>query len=147
MEFHNEYKEYEHKLNDEEKKFIQKFYKEHYCADFYTEGENILEGEARKEAHRNKNVMNRDALPVAKTYDLLDNIEVTEQYYVQKAAEKWEWQNVYKVLGYEAAVKKIVEHALNDLDNEELDKSVTLIRFYSQMCELNKINKRRKKQK
>lgn len=151
MGWDKEYEEYLAQLSPEEREYVKKFYAEYYRADFYGEEENIITDPVMKsEVIREKNSMQRnDALTIAEKLGKLDELSGTEEQFMDEASDHWEWNDVYKVLGYEAAVDCILNQALVNLENKTIDGKITLMRFWSKMNELYRVDKRsnRKREK
>lgn len=147
QDFETEYKEYEDKLNDEEKKFIKKFYSEMYNADFYRQNTEDLcsDEEWRKEAHERKNSLTRDALLVAKTQGMLFDMDNCKEQYLRDANDEYEWNEVYRTLGYAEAFDHILNQTLNEFNEGAIEEKLILIRFYSKVRELDKTHNKEKR--
>ncbi len=144
-----EFMEYYDKLSEDEKKYIRQFYEEYHQAKFYTSRENIiLDEDMKKEAIRNSNQAYRDdAFSVAqKNGDLCEFTEDQSQF-MEEASDHWAWNNVFKQFGFEEAARCIMDQAVDSLKNTVVDESVILMRFYSKMNELSRLNRREKQRK
>ena len=122
--------EYIEKLTPDEKKWIQKFYKEYYFADFYNDEENIItDPVVKSEAIKNHNMKASDFLLAG-----LNDSARNKTEFMESASDTWEVDNAYSVGGIEIAINMIMDHTTRDLfDNKELDENLTLARFYVKM--------------
>lgn len=136
-----DYTEYIDQLNEDEAELVKQFYSEYYNADFYSTEDHVLKDEeAIKEAHRNKNNRQRDALVVGLKAGILDDLTKSQEEFMQEASDNWEWQNVFKLMGFKEAATLILEQCKRDLENEIIDINVTLLRFHSKLSELRKMH-------
>ena len=94
----DEWRRYEFKLDEKELAYVRKFYREYERADLYTGEENILEGEARKEAIKKHNAKNMDAINKIALRDQFKDSSVRD--FMEDASDDWEWIDIYKTLGY-----------------------------------------------
>jgi len=119
--------EYKDQLNDEEKNWVEQFYKEYYFADFYKEEEPLIKDpEVRTESIRNHNTKFKDVLTFASRHGLL-----IKEEFMEDASDSWEIDNAYKVGGIELSLNVSMDQTITSLNNEELtDKKLILARFY-----------------
>lgn len=133
--------DYYEKLDDEGKKFMRKFQKDWVRGPSYKNGEvSIKDPEFFKEAVRNNNMRNRDAFSVAKKSGTLDYQDDDYKQFMEDASDAWEWQNVYKMHGYEEAIKCIFNQTINEINNSTIDLNVVLSRFYIKVTEVRRLN-------
>lgn len=144
-----DYLEYYDQLDENEKEWIKQFYEEYHEGRFYTKRDNIIKDEeVKKEAIRNSNQTYRDDLfSVAQREGLLTSLTGDQQDFMEEASDFWEWNNIYKQFGYEQAAECILQQAIDDIRNSEIDEEITLMRFYSKMRELDRLKKREPKKK
>lgn len=129
-----DYDDYIHKLSTDEQKWIKQFYQEwEYGA--RPKNAIIKDKEMLKAANRNYNSQRTE---VYDQPEVVNYMEDTYKDFMEDASDAWEWQDAYAEGGYKAAKQIIIEHALRDL--EAIDKSVALVRFYSRMRELDRVN-------
>lgn len=148
VELEMEYKEYAHKLNKEEREWVEQFYYEEYGNGMYhTEDPILVTEEQLKEARRNHNSIHRDAFNAARKAGQLEELSDEDRQFMEDASDEWDWQNAFKTMGYEAAVNIIFNQTAKEL--QVIDTKTTLIRFYVKMERLRreKFNDDRTKRK
>ncbi len=134
-----EYVEYLHTLPPEEQEYVRQFYHEYYSNGAYDipEEKRIMkEDKFIKEANRTNNSLKRDLLN-----QRLDLTDIEPEQYTEEIQED-DWEHVYKVSGYEAAIDCIVDVAIKELENSLIDKKTVLIRFFIRTDKLRRLNNR-----
>jgi len=136
-----EYLEYADQLNDEELLFAKKFYNEMYANRIYVPPENRLlqSDEMIKESNRINNNRNRDLFEVKQTRGQLNDIDSID--YDTPLTEMEDGVDVISVLeafGYEYAVEFLIDTCLKQLEEKDLDKRLTLVRYYVNMVKIKK---------
>lgn len=138
-----DYKEYEKHLSPEEREYVRQFYHELYKAPANADKKIIKDPKMQAEAHRVHNGIYSDVYSLAERSGSLRDLSPEEHEFMQAASDEWDWANVYKEQGYEAALKQIFYQTERDLDNSKIDRQLTLARFLSKYLALRKINNRR----
>lgn len=138
-----DYKEYERHLSPEEREWIRQFYFERYKAPSNADKKIITDPEMQAEAHRIHNGIYNDVFSLAERSGSLRDLSPDEDRFMQDASDEWDWNNIYKEQGYEAALKQIFYQAERDLDNKIIDRQLTLARFLNKYLALRKIHNRR----
>lgn len=147
MQSELDYKDYINKLEPEEKKWLLQFYNEYYRAPSVTEDSIIKDPEIKKEANRVHNTMYRDIYSIAEKTGALTELAEDEERFMLEASDEWDWQNIYKQQGYEAAILEVFSQTERDLSNNLIDVKLTLARFLSKYLALKKLNNRRRNAK
>lgn len=140
----DEWKRYEFKLDEKEKAYARKFFREYHKAEFYgdTKDHIIVEDDIRKEAIHNHNAKNLDAINKIGSHNpFLD--ESTKEF-MEDASDDWEWMDTYKLLGYKCAVDIILNQAITNIQNKYVDTKMSLIKFHLKMDKLRILNNRDK---
>jgi len=121
-----DFMDYYDTLSEDDRQYVTQFYYEYYSTGFYNipEEERILKGdELLKEARRNNNSINRDAFARSQKHEytspIIDESEL-------------EWEKLFNIFGYEKALEKILDSAMDDLYNSDIDRKIIL-------CENGKI--------
>jgi len=143
-----EYMNYIDQLSPKEKEYIKKFYNELYYADIYNpDVENIndiSDPEVKKEIVRATYSRQNDVMGNSSKAKVKYGNKNKEQF-MEDASDEWEWKDGYAEGGYELAVKFIFNQTLKDLDNNKVDKTTTLLRFYTKMSKLRRMKERKVK--
>lgn len=140
--------EYIKTLSEDDAKYVRQFYKEWYFDGISSTPQDerlIKDSEMTKEARRNHNSMKTDAFFKAKRVGKLTQLTSNEEAFMEDASDEWAWQDEYKIHGFEAALRMINGIAIRDLDNKEVDKEVTLLRYYEMRDRLRRFINREKK--
>jgi hypothetical protein len=141
--------DYIDKLSEEDEEYVKKFYREFYFDGLSNTPEDthiITSEEGKKEARRNHNSMKTDMLFKAKqqgTYTSLSNSSSAQ--FMEDASDEWEWQDAFKILGFEGALKVITEQTIRDLENKVLEKEIVLARYYEKRDRLRRALNREKR--
>lgn len=140
-----EYTEYIKEVEKKDPKaaeWAKQFYHEYYTKGGYQIEEKdriIKDKDLRKEANRNNNILMRDALVRSRNrqnlYPIEDRQETASDDYTE-----YTWEDIFRVHGYEAAVKQIVEEAKEEFEINKLDLTQMLVRFYIKMERLRRLN-------
>lgn len=143
-----EYKEYADQLPEEERKWVENFYLEYYSQTGYYKDKDkriIQNEEIQAEANRNHNKLKTDILdrnriePGAVSYlGDYDNFIQTET--------DDNWEEFFRTSGPELAFNEIIYETLIDLENKNINKELTLARFYSKMAKLGRLIRRDKRE-
>jgi hypothetical protein len=131
-----ECEEYIKDLPAEQQEWIRKFYYDYYAGGVYKEDSVLENEEAKKEARKNHNSLRRDAFQVSENMGALGDLTEADREFMEDAHDEWDWERIYIRDGYRAAVEEIIRQTTNDLDNEYIEKRVTLLRFYEKMSKL-----------
>lgn len=132
-------------LSDEEKDYLEQFNKEwYYGTRKGNKYEFHVDPDERAECERRNNMNKRDALSVAERTGKLDPLVEDETQFMQEASDEWEWQDVYKMLGPDAATHVIFEQAKRDINETTIDLDVILSRFAIKMYKLKTLKRREK---
>ena len=142
--------DYIDELPEEEKEFIKQFYREYYFDGVTgkTAEERVIKSEeAIKEARRNHNSMKTDMLFRAKKEGFYDTVNsASAEQFMEDASDEWEWQDAFKLLGFEGALKVITDQTIRDLDNKHLNTEIVLARYYEKRDRLRRVlNKEKRK--
>ncbi len=143
-----EYKEYEHELSPEERKWIKQFYCEYYNNGLYNHEEPIITDlKLKKEAKRNYNNVSRDALELAGRQETYGNLSEIDKQFLDTASDDWEWRDAFKAGGKELAEKFIYDKTMKELDRSNMDRWPTILtRFHIRLRYLERaIRKERRK--
>lgn len=142
-----EYREYIDQLSDEEKKFVKDFYLEYYAQDGYYKDpeERIIQSkELQSEANRNHQMLKTEVLEINRSNPgLLSYISRENEPYLSEENDVV-WEDLYKV-SIELAFNEIMYQTLTDIENENIDKELTLTRFYFKMKKLGRLIRRDKR--
>jgi len=125
-----------------EREWKRRFDTEWYYGTRYGHQDILQTDEQRAEAERNNNYNKREALVAASNKDELQQLSRSEDEFMQEASDVWEWQNVYKVSGFEDAQHVIYEQAVRDIEANVIDHRLTLTRFYLKMTKLKTLKRR-----
>lgn len=133
--------DYWDKLDSENSDFLKQFMYENYGNGFYQipEDERILQTEEQlKEARRNNNNTNRDALLRAIKTGKISSADLLDYKLTQEEIDDWE--DIYKYNDFEAAVFYLMEMTADELDME-FDEHVgkILCHYYLRMKKLIKL--------
>jgi len=132
-----DYLEYYHTLEPEHKDFIKRFVNEYYHGEANQARAKIIYGknEITKEANRNKNIQDTEL------FEQEGVVTYPEDFhqFMKDVCDDSDWENNYKIHGYETALDTIVAQAIEDLDNMELDIDKTLNRYYEKRRSLEKL--------
>lgn len=141
MGLEKEYKETAFEMTPEEKEYFDKFNREWIYGPSYSNGESsIKDEEFFKEAHRNKNMRNRDAYIKSEAEGMLTNLSQEEAEFMEAAHDAWDWQRAFKYESYEAATEVIFKQAIRDIEAGTIDLEITLSRFLVKILELRKLH-------
>ena len=143
-----DYLEYADQLTEEELEWRKKFNDEYYfdgISSTNPEKRIIQSEEMTQEARRNHNSMKTDTLFRAKSDGMLADIHENSVAFMEEASDEWQWQDAYKIGGFELAIKTILEQTLRDLDNEKIDRTTTLLRYYEKRDRLRRVYLREKR--
>jgi hypothetical protein len=138
-----DYKEYEMHLTDDERAWIKQFNLEYYKAPSNADKRIIVDEEGQKEAHRVHNGIFTDVYSLAERSGALSELSPDQERFMQESSDEWDWMNVYKEQGYEAAIKEIFHQAERDVQNKLIPIIITLARFLNKYLALKKVNNRR----
>ena len=78
---------------------------------------------------------------------MMEELNPNDKSFMEDVSDDVEWRDVYDRIGFEEAVHSIIRQTLKNLDNKEIDKTVTLVRFHSKMQEVSKLHRREQKKK
>lgn len=142
-----DYEEYLSELSEDEQKWVKQFYDEYYFnGKPETEGERIIKDpEMRKEANRNNNYYSRDLMFRAKKDNNLLEINENAREFMEDAHDDWEWEDAYKMFGYEEALQTITRQAIRDLTVGKIDIETALMRYYEKRDRLRRQLNREKR--
>ena len=141
-----EYKDYEIEgMTEDDKKWIVDFYREHYFGDFYNKNKSNStdDNEVIKEANRTNNRRQTDVYSISDKHNILDH----SKSFMEDYSDAYEWRDAYTIGGFELASKFIMNHTLRDLDNANISKETTLVRFYYKLNKLRKLELQQRRQK
>lgn len=142
MSDEKDYLDYIDDLTPEEREWVVKFYNEYHRGDFYSSDNHIMnDPEHQKEARRNNNMRNLDALQAGQ----LEPIDGDRQAFMEEASDFWEWDNIYSTLGYTAAYEEILSQTERDINNKHIDTRTVLVRMYTKLKKLDRFENRRRK--
>lgn len=133
-----EYLEYLNKLSPEEREYVKKFYNEYYRAPIRTEDSIIKDPDMIKEANRVHNTMYSDMFSIAEKTGGLAELSEDEEQFMSDASDTWDWNDVYKAQGYEAAIKEIFYQTERDIKNPKIEIQLTLARFLNKYLALKR---------
>lgn len=137
--------DYWSKLSPEERAWMEQFMYESYGNGFYNipEDERILQTETQlKEARRNNNNTNRDALLRGNKSGRLVAADTLE-FKLTSPEDGEEWEDIYKYGGYESAVQYLAEMAAEELGIEfDPNDAKILCNFYFRMRKLTRMIKK-----
>lgn len=142
-----EYKEYEHLLNEDELRWIKKFYCEMYDNGVHNIPEDfrlLKTEEMIKESNRHRNNSNNDIYEVSARQGTL--LELDENRYEDEDLE-YGWEQVYSCFGHEPALNCIIDECLDELSVKNFDKRLSLVRFYIKMNRLRLSHNRDRRNK
>ena len=149
-----EYKEYEHRLSEDEKLWVQKFYYEMYGNAIYNVPKDyrlLQTKEMIQESNRNRNNFKSDIFDIASKKEVLESLSIEENAlrYMGEAEktlssneESRDWEDVFMCFGYEASLNFLIGQCIEELKVKTLDNRLTLIRFYIKMNRLRLSNNR-----
>lgn len=138
-----EFIEYLDSLNPEDQEYVKQFYYEYYnkgSANIPEDQRLLSTKKMISEAHRTANSLYRDAFNYTKNRDMLAYLE--DESNELNYERPGDWQAVFVARGYEAALETIVNEALAELENKQLQTKNSLIRFYIRMDRLRRLNNR-----
>lgn len=126
--------DYWHKLNDNDKKFLEQFMDEYAGNNHqkYSPKKRLLKTEEQqKAARRLNNSFNRDAYEVAKKSMHLDYSENDDKVFYSKENIS-EWMEAYTIQGHKAALDMIMDDSLVELEQSETTerRKLAMIRFF-----------------
>lgn len=135
-----DYLEYWDSLNPDEKKLVRDFYEAYYTSKVNESSLFDNHPEIKSEAIRNKNLRGRDDLIYrARREGVLSNLDDVTTGFMKDASDDWDWEAEYKKNGFEAAVKMILQQTIEDLENNNIEKEITLLRYYEKRDRLRRI--------
>jgi len=138
--------DYWDKLTPEEKKWMKQFNEEYHYGK-YPEDPIIKKKKIRKEANRNHTMKNTDLMDKGKEGFMryIGGDMAIYEAFMEDANDTWSWQDAYHQGGINLAKDDIMNRTINDLENQHVDKKVTLNRFFLQMDSLRRLHQRSKK--
>lgn len=124
------------------KEWLNIFNSEYYYGQRYKKMEILKDKEHKAEAERMNNSNKRDALNLTDRGASFDKLNKSEEQFMEEASDEWEWQNCFKMNGFEASVVLIYAQTERDLQNKFIDVNVTLSRFLIKMNKLRTLKRR-----
>ena len=145
-----DYLNYIDQLNPEQQELVKEFYKEYYFDDISRKKKEglqpiITDPDIEAEARRNHNSMKTDALFRGKKDGTLNMASDNTIDFMEDVSDELEWEDVFKIFGYEEAVKSIVAQTINNLENSKLSKENILLRYYEKRDRLRRMLNREKR--